>query len=80
MSAADYSRGDFALRPCCKYELALAYTRGTMTRRNALCWLRTEIAKNPPLRRRLDELGYSPRQKMLTRAQVAAIFDAIGPP
>lgn len=68
------------LRPYGKTELALAYTRGYMSPRSALSWLHTELRKSPGLMERLQQLGYSPRQKILTRAQVSAIFDAIGPP
>lgn len=68
------------LRPYGKTELALAYTGGYMSARSALAWLHTELRKSPGLMERLQQLGYTPRQKLFTRAQVRAIFDAIGAP
>ena len=71
---------DFALRPYGKTELALAYTRDSMSPRNALNWLNRELKLYPGLLEQLTALGYRPYQNMLTIAQVRAIVSVLGPP
>ncbi len=70
----------YPVRPYGKSELALAYTQGSMSERAALNWLHNEIEHYPGLSERLRELGYYATQKVLTLAQVRAIFEAIGEP
>lgn len=71
---------DFTPRPYGKTELAMAYTRGSMSPRSALNWLNRELTLYPGLMEQLTELGYRPYQNTLTIAQVRTIFNVIGPP
>ncbi|MBR6441077.1 MAG: DUF4248 domain-containing protein, partial [Bacteroidales bacterium] len=43
-------------------------------------WLQRELTSYPGLMDTLRQLGDTPRARHCTRAQVRAIFDAIGPP
>lgn len=67
-------------RPWGKAELAHAYIGAHMTDRSARQWLRDELERYPGLMDELCRLGYSPRAKRFTVAQVRAIFAAIGEP
>ena len=60
--------------------LAQAYTGDRFTGRQALRWLAHEIDSYPGLREKLERLGYVPTQRVFTRAQLIALFEAIGPP
>ena len=71
---------EFVFRPYGKAELAMAYTQGTMSVRSALNWLNREIKLYPGLQERLEQLGYSRHQRVLTIAQLHAIVDCIGVP
>ena len=68
------------LRPYSRKELVAAYTGDFMSARSGSAWLQRELENYPGLMERLRELGYTPRLRNFTRAQVRAIFDAIGPP
>lgn len=63
-----------------KSELARAYTCGRMSDGQARVWLMREIAQYPGLMDRLVSLGYTKNSKVFTRAQVEAIYEAIGEP
>ncbi len=71
---------DFVFRPYGKSELALLYIKANVSQRVALNWLNQEIALYPGLLDRLHELGYKPKQRIITLAQLRAIVDAIGAP
>lgn len=71
---------EFVFRPYGKAELAMAYTQGEMSERSALNWLNREIELYPGLRERLEQLGYGPRQRVVTIAQLHAIVECIGTP
>ena len=68
------------LRPYGKAELAQMYMNGTCSDPAARKWLRQEIRKCPGLLAELYRLGYDPKQKNYTVAQVRALFNAIGEP
>ena len=68
------------LRPYSRKELVAAYTDGYLSPRAGAAWLQRELTSYPGLMDTLRQLGYTPRLRNFTRAQVRAIFDAIGPP
>ena len=68
------------VRPYNKGELIAAYTGDIMTTNAGKRWFQKEISQYPGLMDTLKRLGYTPRQRIFTRAQVQAIFDAIGAP
>lgn len=70
----------FIIRPYGKRELAMAYTRGTMSAHASLNWLNNEIALFPGLLEQLQALGYRSGQRIITIAQLRAIVGAIGEP
>lgn len=71
---------EYPVRPYGKSELAQLYTRGSMSPKQSCEWLRRELRLYPGLMERLVALGFTPASKVLTIAQVRAIFEAIGPP
>lgn len=71
---------EFVIRPYSKTELALLYTNKTMTPERAKRWLSHEIEVYPGLMERLKELGYKPKQRIFTIAQMRAIIECIGEP
>lgn len=71
---------EYPLRAYGKAELAEAYMRGRIAPDSERKWLIHEIRLYPGLMQTLETLGYNTRQKNFTRAQVAAIFEALGPP
>lgn len=68
------------IRPYGKRELIDAYCGDILTPRAGERWFKDELRKYPGLMDTLNYLGYTPRQRIFTRAQVRAIFAAIGPP
>ncbi len=70
----------YKVRPYSKSELIEAYSAGIMSERAGERWFRKELELYPGLMDTLRTLGYQPRQRIFTRAQVQAIFDAIGAP
>lgn len=70
----------FVLRPYGKTELALAYTHNQMSPRSARNWLNSEIDSNPVLSNRLAEVGYYPKQHIVTLAQLRLIVETLGEP
>ena len=73
---------DYDINPAyySKKGLIDAYVQGQMSTRTGYRWFSRELARYPGLTDRLAALGYSPHQRTLTRAQLIAIFDAIGEP
>ncbi len=61
-------------------ELAQLYYRRPVSDRCARMWFMKELAAVPGLMEHLTKLGYSKRDKIFSREQVKAIFDALGPP
>ena len=72
--------GNARIRPYGKGELIDAYCGECLTPRAGQRWLKNELEKYPGLMDRLVELGYTPRQRIFTCAQVKTIFEAIGEP
>ena len=68
------------LRVYGRSELARLYYGRPISDRSARRWFQNELSCVPGLMERLRELGYSPKGKIFLRAQVKAIFDALGEP
>ena len=68
------------LRVYGRSELARLYYGRPISDRSARRWFQNELSCVPGLMERLRELGYSPKGKIFSRAQVKAIFDALGEP
>ena len=61
-------------------ELAQLYYGRPISDRGARMWFMKELSHVPGLMERLRELGFTPRSKIFSRAQVKAIFEALGEP
>jgi len=73
-------REEKSVRPYSKRELIDAYCGDYLTARAGQRWLKDELEKCPGLMESLVRLGYTPRQRIFTCAQVKVIFEAIGAP
>ncbi len=61
-------------------ELAQLYYGRPISDRGARMWFMKELSHVPGLMERLRELGFTQRSKIFSRAQVKAIFEALGEP
>ena len=68
------------VRPYSKDELVEAYCGDIFTPLTGMKWLQKELESYPGLMDTLVKLGYKKRQRVFTRMQVKAIFDAFGAP
>ncbi len=68
------------LRVYGRSELAQLYYGRPVSDRSARIWFMKELSYVPGLMDRLAELGYSKKGKTFSRAQVKAIFEALGEP
>ena len=70
----------YPIRAYSKGELIDAYCGNIYALRTRRRWFRRELETYPGLMDTLLRLGYKKNQRIYTRAQVKAIFDAIGAP
>ena len=61
-------------------ELAQLYYGRPISDRGARSWFMNELSYVPGLMDKLRQLGFTPKGKTFSRAQVKAIFDALGEP
>lgn len=61
-------------------ELAQLYYGRPISDRGARMWFMKELSHVPGLMEKLTELGFTKTGKIFSRAQVKAIFDALGEP
>ncbi len=68
------------LRVYGRSELAQLYYGRPISDRGARLWFMRELSYVPGLMEKLRSLGLTPKGKIFTPAQVAAIFEALGEP
>lgn len=68
------------LRVYGRSELAQLYYGRPVSDQAARKWFMRELSYVPGLMEKLRDLGLTPRGKIFSRAQVAAIFEALGEP
>lgn len=61
-------------------ELAQLYYGRPVSDRSARIWFMKELSYVPGLMERLEKLGFTKNGKIFSRAQVKAIFEALGEP
>ncbi|MCQ2282975.1 MAG: DUF4248 domain-containing protein [Bacteroidales bacterium] len=70
----------YPIRVYGRSELAQIYYGRPISDRGARRWFMRELGYVPGLMEKLHALGFTPKGKIFTPAQVAAIFDALGEP